>query len=53
MKLLPVTSSLSLLSTPDTLLEVMCQRYREVYNQQAEKTYVRTVCWPFHKTTLR
>ncbi len=25
------------MSTPDALLEVMGQRYREVYNQQAEK----------------
>lgn len=29
--------SLCLMSTPDALLEVMGQRYREVYNQQAEK----------------
>lgn len=33
----PVTSSLCLMSTLDALLEVMGQRYREVYNQQAEK----------------
>lgn len=33
----PVTSSLCLMSTPDALLEVMGQRYRKVYNQQAEK----------------
>lgn len=36
-KHLPVTSSLCLMSTPDALLGMLGHRYREVYNQQAEK----------------
>lgn len=54
----PVTSSLCLMSTPDALLEVMGQRYRKVYNQQAEKQMSEQsdgpairVCWMNGETT--